>query len=175
MNERIKLGIKIYSIYDNNIYNYFLLFTDEFIKYNIIELNFDRKFNSLVINNEFNLLLKAVNNNKLKESYKLKSSYIHYPINSLKRNCNLEEIDWKFENIFGIYFCFCKGKKCLESNIIQQCKFNFYINIIDKNRDIYLKTDYLFVDFIFSEISSDDAYPVFEEMEKQNYPVQLKF
>lgn len=25
MNERIKLGIKIYSIYDNNIYNYFLL------------------------------------------------------------------------------------------------------------------------------------------------------
>ena len=171
MNERIKLGIKIYNIYDNNIYNYFLLFTDEFIKYNIIELNFDRKFNSLVINNEFNLLLKAVNNNKLKESYKLKSSYIHYPINSLKRNCNLEEIDWKFENIFGIYFCFCKGKKCLESNIIQQCKFNFYINIIDKNRDIYLKTDYLFVDFIFSEISSDDAYPVFEEMEKQNYPV----
>ena len=61
MNERIKLGIKIYNIYDNNIYNYFLLFTDEFIKYNIIELNFDRKFNSLVINNEFNLLLKAVN------------------------------------------------------------------------------------------------------------------
>jgi CDP-glycerol glycerophosphotransferase (TagB/SpsB family) len=95
---------------------------------------------------------------------------MQYPINSLKRNCNLEENVWKFANIFGIHFCFCKGKKCLESNIVQKCKFNFFINIIDKNRDLYLKTDYLFVDFIFSEISSDDAYPVFEEMEKQNYP-----
>ena len=171
MNERITLGIKIYNIYDNNIYNYILLFTDEFIKYNIIEFNLDGKFNSIIINNEFNLLLKNINNNKFNESFKLKSSYIHYPINSLKRNCNLEESVWKFENIFGIYFCFCKGKKCLESNIIQQCKFNFYINIIDKNRDLYLKTDYLFVDFIFSEISSDDAYPVFEEMEKKKYPV----
>jgi CDP-glycerol glycerophosphotransferase (TagB/SpsB family) len=172
MNERVALGIKIYNIDDNNIYNYILLFTDEFINYNIIGFNLDEKFNSIIINNEFNLLLKNINtiNNKLNESYKLKSSYIQYPINSLKRNCNLEESAWKFVNIFGIYFCFCKGKKCLESNIIQQCKFNFYINIIDENRDLYLKTDYLFVDFIFSEISSDDAYPVFEEMEKQKYP-----
>jgi hypothetical protein len=44
-------------------------------------------------------------------------------------------------------------------------------NIIDKNRDLYLKTDYLFVDFIFDDTSSDDAYPVFEEMENLNYPV----
>ena len=171
INERVTIGIKIYNINDNYIYNHISLFTDEFIDYNKVKFNIDQKFSSLIINNEFNLLLKNVNNKSINESYKLKNSYILNPKFCLKRNCILEENYWKFENIFGIYFCFCKGKKCIESNNEQIYKFNFYINIIDINRDLYLKTDYLFVDFIFSEISSDDAYPVFEEMDKQNYPV----
>ena len=136
-----------------------------------MKFNKDEKFSSLIIDKEFNLLLKNTNNKNLKEIYKLKNSYILNPKYCLKRNCILKNNFWKFENIFGFYFCFCKGKKYIESNIEQVCKFNFYINIIDNNRDLYLKTDYLFVDFIFSEISSDDAYPVFEEMNRQNYPV----
>ena len=33
------------------------------------------------------------------------------------------------------------------------------------------KTDYLFGDFIYNEYSSDDAFPVFEEMINKNFPV----
>jgi hypothetical protein len=73
------------------------------------------------------------------------------------------------------YFCFCKGQKCIESFDNQDCKFFFYVHIIDCSRDLYLKSDYLFVDFIFSEYSSDDAYPIFEKMIKQNYPVHYSF
>ena len=171
INERVTIGIKIYNINENYIYKHISLFTDEFINYNKVKFNIDQKFSSLIINKEFNLLQKNASNKNFNESYKLKNSYILNPKFCLKRNCILKENYWKFDNIFGIYFCFCIGKKCIESNNEQICKFNFYINIIDSNRDLYLKTDYLFVDFIFSEISSDDAYPVFEEMDKLNYPV----
>jgi hypothetical protein len=131
----------------------------------------DKIFNSIIINNNFNLIVKNINNKIIKKNFKLKNSYIQYPLCSLKRKCFLLKQFWIFENIFGDYFCFCKGQKCLASNINQLCKFNFYVNIIDNNRELYLKTDYLFVDFIFSELSSDDVYPIFKEMEKQNYPV----
>ena len=56
-------------------------------------------------------------------------------------------------------------------NIDQNCKHYFYLSVIDKNQHLYEKTDYLFVDFIFSEYSYDDTYPVFKEMLNQNYPV----
>ena len=167
MNEEIAVGIKIYNIAENNINNYILLFTNKFLNYNIIYFNVDKIFNFLIINNKFNSNLKKINN----KNFKLKNSYIQYPLNSLKRNCKLQNSFWKFENIFGEYFCFCKAQKCLNSNIDQFCKYNFYIYIIDNNRDLYLKTEFLFVDFIFSELASDDVYPIFKEMEKQNYPV----
>jgi hypothetical protein len=171
LNERITLGIKIYNILKNNINNYILLFTDDFFNYNIMKYNFDNIFNSIIINEKFNSILKKINNKIFKENYKLKNSYIQYPLYSLKRNSNLQNNFWVFENIFGEYFCFCKGQKCLDSKISQHCKFNFYVNIIDNNRELYSKTDFLFVDFIFDDLSSDDVYPVFKEMEKQNYPV----
>ena len=167
MNEKIAVGIKIYNIAENNINNYILLFTNKFLNYNIIYFNVDKIFNFLIINNKFNSNLKKINN----KNFKLKNSYIQYPLNSLKRNCKLQNSFWKFENIFGEYFCFCKAQNCLNSNIDQFCKYNFYIYIIDNNRDLYLKTEFLFVDFIFSELASDDVYPIFKEMEKQNYPV----
>ena len=50
-------------------------------------------------------------------------------------------------------------------------KYFFYLNIIDNNRNVYKKSDYLFIDFIFNEYSSDDAYPVFEAMYNQKLPV----
>ena len=167
MNEEIAVGIKIYNIAETNINNYILLFTNKFLNYNIIYFNVDKIFNFLIINNKFNSNLKKINN----KNFKLKNSYIQYPLNSLKRNCKLQNSFWKFENIIGEYFCFCKAQKCLNSNIDQFCKYNFYIYIIDNNRDLYLKTEFLFVDFIFSELASDDVYPIFKEMEKQNYPV----
>ena len=54
---------------------------------------------------------------------------------------------------------------------MQICKYYFYLNIIDLNKNQYVKTDFLFIDFIFSEFSSDDAYPVFKEMFYRKYPV----
>ena len=36
---------------------------------------------------------------------------------------------------------------------------------------IYKKTDYLFVDFIYSIYPPDDTFPVFKEMDKQRFPV----
>jgi hypothetical protein len=88
-----------------------------------------------------------------------------------KYNPETQENIWMFENILNNYFCFCKGQKCIKSIINQNCKFFSYVHIIDNSRDLYLKTDYLFVDFIFSEFSSDDVFPIFERMKKQNYPV----
>ena len=79
--------------------------------------------------------------------------------------------EWKFVNIFNHYFCFCKGDKCLNKKARQKCKFYFFVNVININKNLYFKTDFIFVDFIFSELSSDDVYPVFREMERQKYPV----
>lgn len=169
INEEIKFGIKIYDIIKNVAYNYTILFTDKIFNYNTIKFRVDIIFDFLIINNNYVSLLKYINNNK--QSNKLKSSYIKYPLQSLKRNIILKGNTWKFENRFGDYFCFCNGKNCLKSKIDQNCKFHFYIYLIDNNRDLYLKTDYLFVDLIFSELSSDDVFPVFQKMKEQNYAV----
>ena len=47
----------------------------------------------------------------------------------------------------------------------------FYLNIIDNYRNIYNKIEYIFVDFIFGSLSSDDTYPFFQKMEKQKLSV----
>jgi hypothetical protein len=107
----------------------------------------------------------------LNESLKLKSLYLQCPFFSLKRNAITNENFWNFRNLYNYYFCFCRGNNCLNTMIPQKCKYDLYLSIIDKNRNILTKTDYLFVDFIFAEFSSDDVYPVFIEMKKQNMPV----
>ena len=147
------------------------LFTDNIFNYKKIQFNNDKKFDSLIINYEYNSLIQNINNTKLQNSVKLKKSYIKFPLHLLKRKYIIEDNYWKFENILGEYFCFSQGKRNSNLNISQYCKYNFYINIIDNSRELYLKTDYFFVDFIFSELSSDDVYPIFEEMKKKNYPV----
>ena len=169
INEEITFGIKLYDINKNVTLNYIMLSTDSIFNYNTIKLNDDIIFDLLIMNKKFISSIKNINNNK--KLNKLKSSYIKYPFYSLKRNCNPEENIWKFQNNFGEYFCFCKGQNCLKSKIVQNCKFFFYIYLIDNNRKLYLKTDYLFADLIFSELSSDDVYPVFEKMKKENFPV----
>ena len=164
INEKVNFGVKIYDINKKIEYIYINLFEDTLFNYNIIKFNDDYKFDYLIINNEYSSLINKNNNG----NYKLKNSYILYPLFSLKRNHLQIETNWKFENIMNNYFCFCKGQKCIESFDNQDCKFFFYVHIIDCSRDLYLKSDYLFVDFIFSEYSSDDAYPIFEKMIKQN-------
>lgn len=171
INERISFGIKIYNIYKNKDCHYISLFTDNLFNYNIIKYYQDNIFDYLIINNEYFSILKNVYNRKLNQNFKLKKSYIKQPLNSLKRNVIIDENNWKYENIMNNYFCLCRGQKCINLIIDQKCKFNFYVHIIDKSRDLYIKSDYLFVDFIFNEFSSDDVYPIFEKMEKQNYPV----
>ena len=50
--------------------------------------------------------------------------------------------------------------------VSQLCKYHFYLSIIDNNKFLYNKTEYLFSDFYFG--SSDDTFPVFKEMIKRN-------
>lgn len=83
----------------------------------------------------------------------------------------LEKNQWIFRNIFNHYFCFCKGKNCLFYDIPQKCKYYFYLSIIDNNKYLYKKTEYLFGDFFFNNLSTDDVYPIFTKMMSQNYGV----
>ena len=108
-----------------------------------------------------------MHNTKLNNSLKLKESYIQKPIYSTKSNIDKKN-EWIFSNIYNEYFCFCKGKKCLFYEVPQKCKYYFYLNIIDNNKHLYNKTDYLFGDFISNKFSSDDVYPIFSEMKSQN-------
>ena len=78
--------------------------------------------------------------------------------------------NWYFKNIYNNYFCFCKGLNCFIKNFQQICKYNLYLYIIDNNKNIYNKTNYLFADFIFSEYSSDDTYPIFKKMINLSLP-----
>ena len=50
----------------------------------------------------------------------------------------------------------------------QKCKYRFYLTLIDNNRNVYKKTDYLLADCLELKISEDYSYPIFIEMIKQN-------
>jgi hypothetical protein len=87
-----------------------------------------------------------------------------------KTELNINFNEWHFINLFNNYCYFCKGIICSYKKIVQKFKYNFYLNIIDKNRYIYNKTDYLLADFIKKYYSTDDTYPIFVEMMKLNMP-----
>ena len=170
INENIKIGIKIYEINENGkeINNYVKYF------YNGKILNFwqlfnnnDRLFDPLIINRKYlEFTDKYINDN-----LKLKKTYAKIPQYILKNKLIIDDKQWSFENIFNEYFCFCKNLDSLKLQNLQKCKYFFYINLIDKNRKVYPKTDFLFIDFIFKELTSDDAFPIFKEMLKENLPV----
>jgi hypothetical protein len=169
-NDYIKFGIKIYTIsngieyYSIEFFSYKKKIYDNYI-YNITNL-----FNGLLINEEFNKLAEKIHSTNLNHSLKLKESYILKPNFSTKSNIGKKN-KWIFSNIYNYYFCFCKGKKCLFYEVPQECKYYFYLNIIDNNKHLYKKTDYLFGDFISNKFSSDDVYPIFSEMKSQNFGV----
>ena len=171
MNENIYFGIIINKYNENYYYsNYSLFLTNGLIYNNIIYEN-PNIFDPLYINDEFISLVNKMNDKLINESFKLKKSYIKYPICILKRNVLKKYNTWVFKNIYNHYFCFCSSLNCLNLIIYGKCKYKLYLNIIDNNRNLYPKTNYLFMDFIFTDLSSDDVYPVFKEMEKQKYPV----
>ena len=136
------------------------------------------------INNQFNCessnqeYINIIENNDnidnkgiLKNSLSLKLSYISKPKCVSSFQANINDNEWEFTNLYNTYFCICRGLNCLFRDIPQTCKYYFYLNIIDNNKFVYNKTDFLFCDFILNEYSSDDTYPVFQEMINQNLPV----
>ena len=175
-NEKINIGIKLNQVNEeinntnNKCYNTNIIMKIE-INYNDLIYQNNDLFNPLLINNEYDLLLEKIDDKPMNKTLKLKRSYIEYPFCLKKSIVSLKSNQWLFRNIYNYYFCFCKGRNCLNSTIPDDCKYNFYLYIIDNNRDIYQKTDYLFMDFIYADLSSDDVYPVFKEMEKNRFPV----
>ena len=163
-------GINVLKKYKKYYFNkYFFFFDSNKIKYNNINNN-NKEFNPLIINRLYMSLIHKIKNNKNEtNSLNLKKSYIQYPIVFSKNNINITINNWTFINIYNNYFCICRGKKCSYVKINQKCKYYFYLNIIDINKNVYNKTHYLFSDFIVAYRSSDDTYPIFKEMIKLNF------
>ena len=161
LHENIQLGFVIYETEDSGLVKkgYILYYISQVLfKYSYEN---DYLFDKFRINNEY--LILSSKNNKNHSLTKLRKLYISEPILKLKRDSVDKENRWNFKNIFNQYYCFCKGFNCL--NIIsKKCKYYFYIYLIDINQNVYKKTDYLLLDFIFKKYSSDDVYPIFDAM-----------
>ena len=147
--------------------------TLSFNLYKYINLNDTTHENDLIfspkyVSDEYNKLEKETVDKELYKNHILTRNYMKIPTCSLKRNAVEDKKGWLFRNLYNNYFCYCIGKKCVSGEIRQMCKLNFYKYIIDKYRYLYPKTEYIFVDFIFKDLPSDDTFPVFEEMIKQN-------
>ena len=178
IDEKITFGIKIYNT--KSIYNKDFEFN--FLKENIFNFKSkkhknDSKFDPLLINEEYTALenkilsLKSSYQGETNETITLKRSFIIRPVCNSKTRIKVLKNNWIFKNIYNQYFCFCKGESCFSKRVIkegQRCKYNFYLSIIDNNRYIYNKTDYLLADFLYKKLSADDAYPIFKEMLKKN-------
>ena len=168
INQKIKIGIKIYNYFEKNITIYFL--DNNIINYNYIKFINDTIFDPLYLNSIYKSLSKEINKNQniKKNSLLLKKFFISFPNSVLKEKAVINQNEWFFRNIYNHYFCFCYGKYCSFHNISEQCKYSVYLNIIDNNRNLYNKTDYLLADFLYENRAPGDAYFVFKEMIKQN-------
>ena len=166
--EKIKFGILIYELFNStsciNFTQYF--FSDDIFNYNKFNNKQNNKlFHPLLLEKEFYLINKNI-------SSKLKNIYIQKPKCETKTKIDLPKNDWKFLNIYHHYFCFCRGDNCLYYNLLnhknstQICKYKFYLNLIEENKYLYNKTDYLLADFPGDFQSLDDAYPLFKKLIK---------
>ena len=170
LNELTKFGIIIYNNIDEVDHNYenttIYFFSDNIINYNNLYYQNEEKFKPFLLEKEYILLFEnSLNSDKLN---RLKNSFIEKPKFKTKYNINLDFDNWNFTNIYNNYFCFCKGSNCSFQNVTQICKYKFYLFLIYNNRNIYNKTYYLLADFLGTFQSSDDAYPIFVELIKQN-------
>ena len=166
----IELGIKIYKKKDNihQLISTIYYFNNK--NFNLLELkmkNDDDKFSPIKIQNDYINLFNEINCNKTLST--LKASYFQNISFNLKIKLDNEDNIWKFKNIYNQYYCFCKGIKCKKNtSIFQNCKYLYYLYIIDKFRDLYDKTEYLLADFILTIFNDDDILPIFRQMIKQN-------
>ena len=171
---QIFLGILINDT-KNNFNTKINLISNLNVILNYYKYKIDNQFNCESSNQEYLNIIENNDNidNKgiLKNSLSLKLSYINQPKCVSSFQANINDNEWNFTNLYNNYFCICRGINCLFNDIPQTCKYYFYLNIIDNNKHLYNKTDYLFCDFILKEYSSDDTYPIFEEMINQNSPV----
>ena len=181
--DKANFGILIYKINSTKEiveYFQFFFFADKLFNTFLNQsLENNNKFNITYQYNCFNELLNKIKKYKNnlsyhKEALNLKSSFIQPPLFSLKRDIAQIEGKWYFNNIYNSYFCYCVGDSCInfekfDKYIFQVCKYNFYLTIIDNNRNLYPKTDYLLSDFFDENIDSPDAFPIFKEMISRNF------
>lgn len=166
--DKVELGINIYKKKDNL---YELLSTFYFFNRNnssLLNLKLkngdsdDDKFSQIKVQNEYMNIFKN-------KSLTLKASYFQNISFKLKTKSVNEDNNWKFKNIYNQYYCFCKGINCNKNiSIFQNCKYLYYLTIIDKFRNLYDKTDYLLADFISTTFNDDDIFPIFRQMIRQN-------
>ena len=166
INEKANFGILIYKSQNQTILinstHYF--FNNSIINYNNQIFQNNKFFYPLFIEKQF------YSKDKNKESSSLKQLYNSFPVLNTKSNVRIEKNDWKFFNIYNHYFCFCKGDNCLYHNLLnpqnstQICKYKFYLNLIEQNKHLYNKTDYLLADFPGDFQSLDDAFPLFQKL-----------
>jgi len=171
INQNNYYGISIYKT--NKYIEYFskYYFNNNLINANNIYYQNDNEFDPLIQVKRYENLKKKILENKINQNNKeyllLKSSFYSYPIFSFKYLSPIKNNIWNFQNIYNHYFCLCKYSndfKCLYKNINIKCKYNLYLHIIDNNRNLYKKTDYLFADFSSSNSSPGEAYLIFKEM-----------
>ena len=181
INERIKLGILIYKMNKYFEYNEYYLFTNNIFDYNNIFYLNDNEYDPFILINKHIYLEKKIdtqlnNTNLSEELLLLKKSYISMPNFSIKTHFARKEEIWYLKNIYNNYFCYCKfsfNTTCLYHNISRNCKYTLYLNIIDNNRYLYNKTDYLLADFSSPDTSPCEAYLIFKEMFNQNLNVHF--
>ena len=167
--ENIKFGI--IATRNKSFFKIFFSSKDVINYENTSHLN-DDAFDHDLIKKNFMQTVEDIKSKKFDEPSSLKKAYFRKPIFDLRRNLIRNNSNWLFRNFYNDYYCYCVGNFCFKNEGVSQiCKFLYYIVLIDKERYLYPKTDYIFVDFIFKTLTADDTYPVFQEMKKQNYPV----
>lgn len=135
--------------------------------------------------NDFNYNNRSCHNNRIfyplfvKQEYYLKNKNISFSLNNLYiKKPNLTSItniftknnNWNFLNIYNHYFCFCRGYGCLKNyllnlkNTTQICKYKYFLYLIEENKYLYNKTEYLLADFPGDFQSIDDAFPIFKKL-----------
>ena len=164
LNNSIEFEVKICN--DSSECTSINIFDINKFNYNRFKFLKDEKFNCSNILRQHLLFSEKVYN-----SYKmhlLEKSFISHPYCSTKENAITKKNVWYFKNINGNYFCFCNGKYCPNNKNFEDCKYYFYLNIINNNKNIYIKSNYLFLDFLYANRAPGDAFFVFKEMIKQN-------
>ena len=174
LEDEIILGILINDT-ENNFNTKINLISNLKIIFNYYRYKIHNEFNCELANQEYIHIIQNYNNidntKIFNNSLNLKLSYINKPNCFSLFQANISDNKWNFINLYNNYFCLCRGLDCIFSDIPQSCKYYFYLNIIDNSKYLYNKTNYIFCDFIVNEYSSDDTYPVFQEMINQNLPV----